>query len=120
MLDAFALARLHPEAPPSSPPLLPPYGADPDPFSVNPNRGVLPESTPVPSGVSLDAGMTGWELLGVAALVLVSLAMTGIAWTTLFWMLHAWRTPQSLVRTRFPASPLTAGACLLAAGACSA
>ena len=100
MLDVLALARTLPRVSPSSPPpLLPPYGADPDPFSVTPNRGVLPEQVPASTGG--DAGATGWEVLGGVALVLVSLALSGIAWTTLLWMLHAWRTPQALLRTRF-------------------
>ena len=32
---------------------------------------------------------------------LVSLVLTGIAGTTLWWMLHAWRTPQTLAATGF-------------------
>jgi cellulose synthase/poly-beta-1,6-N-acetylglucosamine synthase-like glycosyltransferase/putative flippase GtrA len=35
------------------------------------------------------------------ALGLLSLVLTGIAGTTLWWMLHAWRTPQTLAATGF-------------------
>jgi glycosyltransferase XagB len=41
------------------------------------------------------------ELGLFAALTLFSLALTGIAGTTLWWMLHAWRTPQTLAATGF-------------------
>ena len=36
-----------------------------------------------------------------AVLVLVSLALTAVAGTTLWWMMHAWRTPETLDATRF-------------------
>jgi cellulose synthase/poly-beta-1,6-N-acetylglucosamine synthase-like glycosyltransferase/putative flippase GtrA len=39
------------------------------------------------------------------ALGLVSLVLTSIAGTTLWWMLHAWRTPQTLAATGFSGAP---------------
>jgi cellulose synthase/poly-beta-1,6-N-acetylglucosamine synthase-like glycosyltransferase len=41
------------------------------------------------------------ELALFALLTLFSLALTGIAGTTLWWMLHAWWTPQTLAATGF-------------------
>ncbi|MDT7654996.1 MAG: glycosyltransferase XagB, partial [Pseudonocardiales bacterium] len=46
------------------------------------------------------AGGPGQLLLSVL-LVLVSLALTVVAGTTLWWMLHAWRTPGALAATGF-------------------
>jgi len=48
-----------------------------------------------------------WSLGGFTALVVVSLLLTGVAGTTLAWMLHAWRTPQHLEATRFSRTPGT-------------
>jgi cellulose synthase/poly-beta-1,6-N-acetylglucosamine synthase-like glycosyltransferase len=44
------------------------------------------------------------ELVLFGLLALFSLALTGIAATTLWWMLHAWRTPASLAATGFATS----------------
>jgi glycosyltransferase XagB len=44
------------------------------------------------------------ELLLYGLLALVSLALTAISATTLWWMLHAWRTPASLAATGFATS----------------
>lgn len=44
------------------------------------------------------------HLLSVS-LVVVSLLLTGIAGTTLWWMLHAWRDDAALQRTRFAPEP---------------
>jgi len=41
------------------------------------------------------------ELAVFLVLALVSLILTAIAGTTLWWMLHAWRTPQALAATGF-------------------
>ncbi len=59
-------------------------------------------SEPKPQGPGLSP--LGW--VGVALLVLVSMIMTGVAFTTLAWMLHAWRTPEHLVATRFTRGPV--------------
>ncbi len=45
-------------------------------------------------------------MLGIVALIVVSLGLTGVALTTLWWMLHAWRHDASLEATRFPTEPL--------------
>jgi cellulose synthase/poly-beta-1,6-N-acetylglucosamine synthase-like glycosyltransferase len=44
------------------------------------------------------------ELLLFGLLALFSLALTAVAATTLWWMLHAWRTPASLAATGFATS----------------
>jgi cellulose synthase/poly-beta-1,6-N-acetylglucosamine synthase-like glycosyltransferase len=38
-----------------------------------------------------------------AIMIVVSAALFGIASVTLWWMMHAWRTPETLESTRFPA-----------------
>lgn len=83
-------------------PLLPPGGS--------PAQGATP-STPdptVPASPSPEVVSTPtswWGLLGLAALVLVSLVMTMVALTTLWWMLHAWRSTEALAATRFSSVP---------------
>ncbi|SDR74663.1 Glycosyltransferase, catalytic subunit of cellulose synthase and poly-beta-1,6-N-acetylglucosamine synthase [Nocardioides scoriae] len=50
---------------------------------------------------------TSWlGVLGLSALLAVSLLMTVVALTTLWWMLHAWRSTQSLGATRFSTTTL--------------
>jgi cellulose synthase/poly-beta-1,6-N-acetylglucosamine synthase-like glycosyltransferase len=44
------------------------------------------------------------ELVLFGLLALFALALTAIAVTSLWWMLHAWRTPASLLATGFPTS----------------
>ncbi|MDT0351108.1 glycosyltransferase [Pseudonocardia charpentierae] len=46
-------------------------------------------------------GMSVGQLVLSAVLVVVSLALTVVAGTTLWWMLHAWRTPSALIATGF-------------------
>lgn len=46
-------------------------------------------------------GLSTLELAGSLALAAVSLVLAGVATTTLWWTLHAWRTPESLRSTRF-------------------
>ncbi len=50
-------------------------------------------------------GISWLGLVGLALLTLVSLALTAVASTTVWWMLHAWRTPEALARTRFAPAP---------------
>jgi cellulose synthase/poly-beta-1,6-N-acetylglucosamine synthase-like glycosyltransferase len=99
----------------ASDPVLPPYGNELNPGSLIPNRDAVTGSVPraedadtapgtheeVPS-----ASRSVWYVLGLAALVTVSLALTAVATTTLWWMLHAWRTPQHLAATRFSSTPV--------------
>jgi cellulose synthase/poly-beta-1,6-N-acetylglucosamine synthase-like glycosyltransferase len=44
-------------------------------------------------------------LAGLAVLVAVSVLLTVVALTTLWWMLHAWRSTESLEATRFSTTP---------------
>ncbi len=83
-------------------PLLPTGApADVDPLNRQAPSGVqLPQSRPAEASAS-GSGLSALGWAGVAVLVLVSLAMTGVAFTTLAWMLHAWRTPEHLIATRF-------------------
>jgi len=55
-------------------------------------------STP-PAAAAAGPSLLGWA--GIGALVLLSLVMTAVAGTTLWWMLHAWNTPESLQSTGF-------------------
>jgi len=55
-------------------------------------------STPPPAAAA-GPSLLGWA--GIGALVLLSLVMTAVASTTLWWMLHAWNTPESLQSTGF-------------------
>ena len=48
---------------------------------------------------------TPLEWAGYGLIVVVSLALTAIAVTTLVWMLHAWRSTESLQRTGFSTTP---------------
>lgn len=44
------------------------------------------------------------QVVGFSALVVLTLALAWVAITTLWWMLHAWRTPEALLKTRYPAA----------------
>ena len=48
-----------------------------------------------------DRSWTWWELLLNVGLVALSLALFTISGTTLWWMLHAWRSPDALAATGF-------------------
>jgi len=73
--------------------------------SAQPGLGALATAAPTaapadPTGGGL--GHLGFATLSVsAAVVLVAVALLAVAGTTLWWMLHAWWTPQSLERTKF-------------------
>ena len=69
--------------------------AVPEPGSTSPANGGVPPAADDGAPTSV----LGW--VGIAALVLVASVLTGVAFTTLAWMLHAWRTPQHLLATRF-------------------
>ena len=66
-----------------------------------PDPGSVPSPPPVVAEIagSTPSSVLGW--VGVGLLVLVAALLTGVAFTTLAWMLHAWRTPQHLRATRF-------------------
>jgi cellulose synthase/poly-beta-1,6-N-acetylglucosamine synthase-like glycosyltransferase len=85
-------------------PLLPPaegFGPEPD----GPNGGAA--TAPGDTEDADESPLSPWAAVGLALLVLVSLALTAVATTTLTWMLHAWRTPQALGATRFSRSPMS-------------
>lgn len=50
-------------------------------------------------------GTSWWAVAGTSALLAVSLLLTLVALTTLWWMLHAWRSSTSLDATRFATTP---------------
>lgn len=76
-----------------------------------PNRGTA--GTADTTAQSNDAGLFAVpanlvEWIGYSSLVIVSLILTLIAVTTLFWMLHAWRSTEHLERTGFSSTPRSA------------
>ncbi len=88
-------------------PVLPEQGgslADPlgggIPAVSDPSTTQAPAESPQQPSVSENpSSVLGW--VSVLLLVLVSLVLSGVAFTTLAWMLHAWRTPEGLRATRF-------------------
>ncbi|MCJ1713110.1 glycosyltransferase family 2 protein [Curtobacterium sp. VKM Ac-2922] len=69
-----------------------------------PNRG----TTSVPTGGSGQGAQTAWsvgEWIGYSALVAISVLLTVIALSTLWWMLHAWRSRDALRATSFSPTP---------------
>jgi cellulose synthase/poly-beta-1,6-N-acetylglucosamine synthase-like glycosyltransferase len=42
--------------------------------------------------------------MGAVVMIIASLLLSGIAIVTLWWTMHAWRTPETLANTRFPAT----------------
>ncbi|GGN29038.1 hypothetical protein GCM10011609_85800 [Lentzea pudingi] len=77
--------------------LFPPAPADP--FGVTaPERAV---NVPGQADATSSWPDSALGIAGAVLLVLVSLALTVVAGTTLWWMLHAWRTPASLLATGF-------------------
>ncbi len=67
-----------------------------DPADIS--RGPAGAATPTADPANPTSAL-GW--VGVALLALVSAALSGVALTTLAWMLHAWRTPEHLLATKF-------------------
>ncbi|GAA4670356.1 glycosyltransferase family 2 protein [Frondihabitans cladoniiphilus] len=86
-------------------PLLTPQAPSGD--SIVPNRGVVTDGVSGLSGFHLPA----WNLaewIGYSALVVVSILLTAVAVSTLWWMLHAWRSKDNLKGTGFSENPLPA------------
>ncbi|SDU83412.1 Glycosyltransferase, catalytic subunit of cellulose synthase and poly-beta-1,6-N-acetylglucosamine synthase [Microlunatus sagamiharensis] len=91
-----ASAAPTPEPAPSASQLFP---AGPAPSETSaPNRGPATEPAAVPG---LLDDVSGGQVAGFLALSVVSLALAGVAFTTLAWMLHAWRSPSHLEATGF-------------------
>lgn len=104
MTAAFAFSMIPFEVQPD--PLVTPAPQAPD--AVIPNRGELPSG----ADGSLDPGafvfLAQWtpgEWIGYSALVLLAALLTAIAVTTLWWMLHAWRSTGHLKDTGFSTTP---------------
>ncbi len=74
------------------------------PVEVVPNRGDAPVIEADPSSLFFSEWTPG-EWLGYGALVTVALLLTVIAVTTLWWMLHAWRSTGHLKNTGFSSTP---------------
>ena len=75
--------------PPAPTPATRPTGID----EPAPARRTAPDAATAPMSVP--------GIVGTVALILLSLALTFVAGSTLWWMLHAWNTPDHLVRTGF-------------------
>ncbi|WIB66636.1 glycosyltransferase family 2 protein [Curtobacterium sp. MCBD17_035] len=74
------------------------------PATDTPNRG----TTSVPTGGSGSTHHAVWSLgewIGYSALIAVSILLTVVALSTLWWMLHAWRSREALRQTSFSQSP---------------
>lgn len=84
-------------------PLLTPQA--PADGGVVPNRGFSTGGAGEALGFHFPAWTLG-EWLGYSALVLVSLLLTAVAVSTLWWMLHAWRSKDNLKGTSFSDQPL--------------
>jgi cellulose synthase/poly-beta-1,6-N-acetylglucosamine synthase-like glycosyltransferase/putative flippase GtrA len=101
-------------SPPSSSQVEPPGPAGPFSFPKRVLRGLLdPDPAHLPQRVAELPGraveeattvlrrLSPVELAVFLLLSLISIVLTTIAGTTLWWMLHAWRTPQTLAATGF-------------------
>ncbi len=86
-------------------PLLTPQA--PSDGSFVPNRGVSTGADGSVFGFQFPA-WTPAEWIGYSALVVVSLLLTAVAVSTLWWMLHAWRSKDNLKGTSFSDDPLDA------------
>lgn len=84
-------------------PLVTPAPAAPE--SVVPNRGPVEIDNLDPNGFAFFSQWTPAEWIGYSALVIVAVGLTVIAVTTLWWMLHAWRSTGHLKNTGFAADP---------------
>ncbi|MBF4604778.1 glycosyltransferase [Curtobacterium sp. VKM Ac-2884] len=81
---------------------------------LQPNEGTAPSSVPnrgttdVPTGGSGAVQQAAWSLgewIGYSALIAISVLLTIVALTTLWWMLHAWRSRDALKSTSFSQTP---------------
>lgn len=91
----------------------PPPAAQPDSANVGSSGGALPQADGVQAASGADAQAapapppeivdpTGWpEWILYSTLTLISVLLFVVAATTLWWMLHAWRSPESLKATGF-------------------
>ena len=75
------------------------------PTEVIPNRGEVGGTSADPGGLTFFADWSVGEWVGYSTLVLVAVLLTAIAVTTLWWMLHAWRSTGHLKDTGFSSVP---------------
>ena len=87
-------------------PLLTPEApTSPDQFV--PNRGATTGAGDALSGFALP-DWSPLEWIGYSSLIVVSLLLTAVAVSTLWWMLHAWRSKDNLEGSQFSSDPLAA------------
>ncbi len=89
-------------AAPTEPPQLFPSSNPAPTLDAGPNNDAAgnPTETSGEAGVRL-TGSDGTEIAGLVALGVASVVLAAVAMTTLAWMLHAWRSPESLAATGF-------------------
>lgn len=87
-------------------PLLTPVPENPPVPDIAPNRGAVTEGAP--SDTRAPSVLPDWsvgEWIGYSSMIVIAALLTVIAVTTLWWMLHAWRSRDSLQRTGFSRTP---------------
>lgn len=97
-------AEAEPGPDPLLTPVTPPPGQQPAPDTDVP---ALDETVVSSTGGILPDWSIG-EWFGYSGIVLLAVVLTAIAVTTLWWMLHAWRSAADLRATQFSSSPLPA------------
>lgn len=91
---------------------FPRYAAAPDPVltpAPDPNVPAVAPGGSVDPTTAAAGTQPAPDLLGVlgqSGLIVLAVVLTAIALTTLWWMLHAWRSTSSLQATRFSETPL--------------
>jgi cellulose synthase/poly-beta-1,6-N-acetylglucosamine synthase-like glycosyltransferase len=95
------------EVPAAEPaPLLTPVPDTSPAPDIAPNRGAAVDGEV--SDTQLPSLLPDWSVgqwIGYSSMILVAILLTIIAVTTLWWMLHAWRSRDSLQRTGFSRTP---------------
>jgi glycosyltransferase XagB len=76
-------------------------GALPPAQGVQAISGDVAQATPPKPAAGADRPLSWWELLLNGWLILLSLGLFTVSATTLWWMLHAWRSPDTLAATGF-------------------
>ncbi|WP_396667581.1 glycosyltransferase [Microbacterium sp. R86528] len=101
----IAPVAVQPDSDPASEPLLTPIAPAPGQQPSNGTEVLVP----IDSGTAFTGGLLpDWsfgEWAAYSGIVLLALLLTAIATTTLWWMLHAWRSADDLRATQFSASP---------------
>lgn len=86
-------------------PLLTPLAPAPGQQAPVDTDVILPVETgaPAPSGFLPEWSIGEW--IGYSGIILLAVVLTAIAVTTLWWMLHAWRSAEDLRATQFSSTP---------------